>query len=144
MSDSKHRSYDQDSRVRSRHGEALGRSEHKRELEDQRLAGALDEIGAENNSDSGLEGQLLTLLVHLLKWQFQPERRVERWREAISEARFQITLAEQPGVVADQLEGCFQRARRTAAKQAHLPLDRFPQTCPYPLASVLEDGWLPE
>ncbi|MDS4020431.1 MAG: DUF29 family protein, partial [Candidatus Competibacter sp.] len=31
-----------------------------------------------------------------------------------------------------------------AAKQTHLPLSKFPETCPYALDKILDQDWLPE
>jgi len=45
---------------------------------------------------------------------------------------------------ADQLKQSYQRARRQAAKQTEMPLEVFPEDCPYALALVLDEDWLPE
>jgi hypothetical protein len=41
----------------------------------------------------GITSQLTRLLLHLLKWQYQPQRRSESWLDSITDARTQIELA---------------------------------------------------
>ncbi len=40
-----------------------------------------------------LSSQLTRLLLHLLKWQYQPQRRSDSWLDSITDARTQIALA---------------------------------------------------
>lgn len=41
----------------------------------------------------GITSQLTRLLLHLLKWQYQPQRRSDSWLDSITDARTQIGLA---------------------------------------------------
>lgn len=41
----------------------------------------------------GISSQLTRLLLHLLKWQYQPQRRSDSWLDSITDARIQIELA---------------------------------------------------
>ena len=96
-----------------------------------------------------IASQLTRLLLHLLKWQYQPQRRSDSWLDSITDARTQIALAieDTPSLQeypAAQLERRYQAARRKAAEQTHLPLSVFPEECAYPLESVLAEDWLPE
>ena len=93
--------------------------------------------------------QLTRLVMHLLKWQYQPQRRSDSWLDSITDARTQIELAleDSPSLkryTATKLEDCYQRARRQAAKQTSLEISAFPNTCPYSLELVLAESWLPE
>jgi Domain of unknown function DUF29 len=97
----------------------------------------------------GISSQLTRLLLHLLKWQYQPQRRSDSWLDSITDARTQIELAleDSPSLgnyPAAQLEESYQRARRQAAKQTGLEVSVFPNTCPYPAAIALSEDWLPE
>jgi hypothetical protein len=97
----------------------------------------------------GIASQLTRLLLHLLKWQYQPQRCSDSWLDFITDARTQIALVieDSPrlrGYPAEQLEDSYQRARRQAAKQTGLELSGFPETCPYPLELLLAEDWLPE
>lgn len=96
-----------------------------------------------------IASQLTRLLLHLLKWQHQTERRSDSWLDSITDARTQIALAieDSPSLnnyPAEQLEASYQRARRQAAKQTNIELSLFPGTCPYAIELVLAEDWLPE
>ncbi len=77
-----------------------------------------------------------TVLVHMLKWDYQPERRSRSWQGSILEHRRRIEeeLEDCPSYSA-RLEEAVTRAYRTAAPRAFresgLPLQTFPTTCPY-------------
>jgi len=45
---------------------------------------------------------------------------------------------------AEQLDAAYARARRRAAKQTELPLNTFPAKCPYAIADVLDEDFLPD
>jgi hypothetical protein len=110
----------------------------------------IEEIEALGKSERrGIVSQLIRLLLHLLKWQYQPQRRSDSWLDSITDARTQIELAieDSPSLrnyPAEKLEESYQRARRQAAKQTKLRISVFPDTCPYPLELVLTENWLPE
>lgn len=96
-----------------------------------------------------IASQLIRLLLHLLKWQYQPQRRSESWLDSITDARTQIELAieDSPSLrnyPAEQLENSYQRARRQAAQQTSLEISAFPETCPYSLELILSEDWLPK
>lgn len=97
----------------------------------------------------GIASQLTRLLLHLLKWQYQPQRRSDSWLDSITDARTQIELAieDSPSLrdyPMEQLEESYQRARRQAAKQTSIEISVFPNTCPYAVELVLAEDWLPE
>lgn len=97
----------------------------------------------------GIASQLTRLLLHLLKWQYQPQRRSDSWLDSITDARTQLELAleDSPSLKnypTEQLEQSYQRARRQASQQTGMPLSIFPRECPYSLDLILGDEWLPE
>lgn len=96
-----------------------------------------------------LGSELKRLLVHLLKWHYQPTHRSDSWLESIEQARQAIdeliddhpSLADYPQVL---LAKTYQRARRQGAREAKLPLATFPlQGCPWDLNDIRCEGWLP-
>ncbi|MGF1590205.1 MAG: DUF29 domain-containing protein [Pleurocapsa sp.] len=97
----------------------------------------------------GIASQLTRLLLHLLKWQYQPQRRSDSWLDSITDARTQIelTIADSPSLKyypAEQLKESYQRARRQAARQTSMAISVFPDACPYSLELVLAEDWLPK
>ena len=114
------------------------------------VANLIDEVEDLGKSERRAIGSQLTrLLLHLLKWQYQPQRRSDSWLDSITDARTQIDLAIQDspslkGYPAEQLEESYRRARRQAAIQTKLEIAAFPETCQYSLDLVLTEDWLPE
>jgi hypothetical protein len=114
------------------------------------IAHLIEEIEDLGKSERrGISSQLTRLLLHLLKWEHQPQRRSDSWLDSITDARTQIELAleDSPSLgtyPTAQLEASYQRARRQAAQQTSLEIAVFPTRCPYALAAILTEGWLPE
>ncbi len=55
------------------------------------LLGEIEDFG--KSERRGITSQLTRLLLHLLKWQYQPQRRSDSWLDSITDARLQIELA---------------------------------------------------
>jgi hypothetical protein len=99
---------------------------------------------------SAMEHQLECLLIHLLKYQYQPEERPRRgrsWRVSIASARheFSNVIRRNPSLQAypaDCLAHAYRYARRQAARQTGLPLRAFPPDPEWSLTEILnEDSW---
>jgi hypothetical protein len=109
----------------------------------------IEEIEAMGRSErQQLTRRLEVLLIHLLKWQYQPEFRGRRWELTIIEQRRRIAklLAANPSLK-PVLNACFldayDDARFSAMKETGSALDTFPLQPPVVLARALELGYLP-
>jgi Domain of unknown function DUF29 len=100
-----------------------------------------------------LASHLRNLLMHLLKWQHphqhQPEIRSQSWQSSAINARLEIErlLQDSPslrGRLPKLLDTEYAAARRLASVETALPLKTFAAACPYPLAQVLSEDWLPQ
>ena len=97
-----------------------------------------------------LESRLTVLLVHLLKRQYQPERRGSSWTLTIREQRSQIQqiLEDSPSLrsnfLPNILDDIYAHARVKAHLETKLSLDIFPETCPYSLEQILNEDFFPE
>ena len=122
--------------------------EHRwQEVDLEHLIEEIEDLG--KSERRGIASQLTRLLLHLLKWQYQPQRRSDSWLDSITDARLQIELAvkDSPSLKAyasEQLEKSYQKAHQSAAKQIGLLLSTFPEECSYSLENVLNEDWLPE
>jgi hypothetical protein len=89
------------------------------------------------------------ILHHLLKWQFQPERRSRSWAKTIQRERINIEsyLEAAPSLKRilnqDWLVKSYKTARKDAALETDLPLSTFPEQCPYSWDQVLNEQFLP-
>ena len=96
-----------------------------------------------------LESNLIIVLLHLLKWQYQPDHRSGSWESSIIEHRRRIkkALKESPSLK-PYLEKIFAESYAEALKQAKaetgLSLETFPLQSPYELAAVIDDAFLPQ
>lgn len=110
----------------------------------------IDEIEEMARSERrSLEDSLVVILTHLLKWQFQPERRSNSWRASIVEHRRRIRnlLEDSPSLkpyLEEVLAECYGDAIELASIETELPAVTFPPDCPYSSAEVLEAGFLME
>jgi hypothetical protein len=96
-----------------------------------------------------VRSQLRLILSHLLKWVYRPGKRSDSWRSTVANGRIlvQEDLEDSPnlGHEIDTLAAwAYPRARRDAAKETGIPLTTFPETCPWPLAQVLDEDFWPE
>lgn len=107
----------------------------------------IEDIG--RNDRRSLKSNFIVVLLHLLKWQFQPDRRSGSWEGSIIEHRRRVREAiEESPSLQPYLESIFAECYTQAVKQAkaetRLPLETFPHQCLYQLADVLNDDFLPE
>jgi hypothetical protein len=95
-----------------------------------------------------LKSNLIVVLLHLLKWQFQPEGRTGSWRGSIREHRRRMNedLQDSPSLL-PYLQQIFAESYTDACDQAAdetgLPVGTFPAVCPYTIAQVLDPAFLP-
>jgi hypothetical protein len=95
-----------------------------------------------------LESRLANLLLHFLKWRYQPERRGKSWRNSIMVARQRIArrLRRSPSLrpqLPAYLVDAYTDAKKLAALQTDLPLATFPEACPWALDQVLDEDFFP-
>ncbi|ARQ00154.1 DUF29 domain-containing protein [Pseudorhodoplanes sinuspersici] len=98
------------------------------------LAEEIESLGREQFNK--LESALRVLLLHMLKWDHQPERRSRSWELSIRDQRLAVqdVLDDNPGLkprIDEALARAYRRARLAAAKETEFDVAKFPQTCPY-------------
>ena len=105
------------------------------------IAEELDDVG--NAQYDKLESALRIILLHLLKWDYQPDRRSRSWQLSIAIQRKHVlrVLRKNPGLksVADEaMIEAYETARLEAAVQTEMELETFPDDCSYEWAQVME------
>jgi hypothetical protein len=96
-----------------------------------------------------LDSRLRVLLAHLLKWQFQPERRSNSWKATIREQRREIEwhLEKNPSLkpyLPEAFLRGYERGLDLAVKETNLDYGTFPSECPYTLEQVLDNHFFPD
>lgn len=117
------------------------------ELDAEHIAEELESMGAGERRE--LLNRLQVLLLHLLKYQYQPERRGKSWLLTINHQRTAIErlLEQSPSLRrlldVDNLTKVYLKAVRDAVIEADLERHLFPVVCPYRLEQILDEDWLP-
>ena len=114
------------------------------DLDLENIAEEIESMGKSNRW--ALESYLQNVLMHLLKWQYQPQRRGTSWRLSIRNGRqhIQRLLRESPSLTPQLpaiLEEEYPPARENAADETGLPLTVFPDQCPLSLEQITGDYW---
>lgn len=97
-----------------------------------------------------IASRMTVLLAHLLKWKFQPQFQGKSWRATIKTQRQAIAdhLDDVPSLrqkLRDEkwLHGVYRDARLSASRETKIDFDDFPETCPWGIEEILQEGWLP-
>jgi hypothetical protein len=103
-------------------------------LDRENLAEEIESLGREQFNK--LESALRVLMMHMLKWDYQPQRRGRSWMLSIRGQRLDLddVLTDNPGLkprIPEATERAYRKARIEAAKETGLDEDTFPQACPY-------------
>lgn len=138
--------YDQDVMAWAAEQARLIRTGQFDQLDIEHIADEIDDVGKSEKRE--LASRIAALLSHLLKWQFQPTHRVTSWERTMREQRKQVLrkLKETPSLTpllsdSEWGEGAWGDAVTLAISETGL--DTFPEVCPWNLADVLAENWLP-
>src|SRR4051794_704878 len=127
-------SYDRDFYSWSLEQARLVREGRWNAVDRENVAEEIESLGREQFNK--LESAIRVLLVHMLKWDHQPELRSRSWTLSIKEQRIALdhVLADNPGLrprIPEALARGYQRARLTATKETGLEESSFPPGGPY-------------
>jgi len=123
------------------------RSRQLGDLDIDNLAEEIEDMG--KSQKQALKSNLKVLLAHLLKYKYQPQKRTNSWRSTIYEHRDRIQQAFQDSpslrpyfdAVFDE---CYKVARKKAAIETGIEIDRFPDLPPFSTVETLDEEYLPE
>jgi hypothetical protein len=93
-----------------------------------------------------LVNRLKILLMHLLKWQFQPNKRSKSWKRTIIEQRQRIQqlLKTSPSLtyqIDEKVTEAYENAVKLAVSETGLPKSLFPKICPFTLEQTLDEDF---
>lgn len=96
-----------------------------------------------------LESRLTILLLHLLKWQFQPKRRGASWEATIRVQRRDLArhIERNPSLspkVSEATSYAYENAKIEAAAETGLPETTFPAECPWSFDQIMDAGFWPD
>jgi len=117
------------------------------ELDRENLIEEISDMGT--SQKHGLESNLEVVLMHLLKYKYQPEKRSNSWRSTLFEhrRRLQKAFKTSPSLkrhFAEEFSDCYKAARKLASLETNISIDTFPITSPFTADQVLDEDYLPE
>jgi hypothetical protein len=114
------------------------------------LANIAEEIESMGKGEKReLVNRLTILLLHLIKWRFQPMMRGRSWRLSIEGQRLDIEelLADNPSlqpVLAASIGQAWRRALIEAERETGLEASSFPPTCPWTMEDFMRGDFWPD
>lgn len=95
-----------------------------------------------------LKSNLIVVLTHLLKWQYQPNFRSGSWSSIVEHRRrIREALKDSPSLkpyFEEVFAECYSDVVEQASAETGLSVEIFPQLCPYTSAKVLDPNFLPD
>lgn len=139
--------YERDFYAWAKEQAALLRSGELARADIEHIAEEIESMGRTEKRE--LVSRLTVLLLHLLKWRFQPVGRGNSWRLSTANSRDEIVdhLDDNPSLKA-LLDGAqasaYRYARRKASVETNLSEETFPIECPWSFGEIMDMEFWPE
>ncbi len=116
-------------------------------LDIEHIAEEIEDVGKSEQRE--LASRMALLLAHLLKWQYQPERRGSSWQRTIKEQRRALVehLDETPSLKRSLIDEHWIRktwADAVAKAVEETDLAVFPDACPWSMEQAMNPEFLPD
>jgi hypothetical protein len=118
-------------------------------LDIEHLADEIEDVGKSEKRE--LANRMAVLLCHLLKWQFQPERRGSSWKRTIDDQRKRLKrvigiVPSLNGLLCDRewFEDAWNDGLLMAAKETEKEADTFPAACPWTTDEIMNNNFYPD
>ena len=107
----------------------------------------LEDMG--KSQQSQLQNRLEVLMIHLLKWLYQPEFQGNSWKNTIEEQRVRITkhIKKNPSLkhgLDEVFSDAYEYARYGARRETGMRLEAFPTECPWTFEQAMNPEFWPE
>ena len=139
--------YDEDVVAWAEHQAELLRARQWSQLDIDNIAEEIEDVG--RSEKSALRSHLIVLLVHLLKWTYQPLRRGASWNASICTQRdiIEDALEDYPSLKKllddpEWIATTYRRAVRKAKRESGIKA--FPPELPWELTQVLDPEFFPQ
>jgi hypothetical protein len=106
----------------------------------------IESLGKQQRQE--LRNRLSVLIGHLLKWEYQSQRRSRSWLATIRVQRRDTLrlLKDNPSLkpyLEDVVSEVYENGRDLAMGETDLPEETFPKMCPYSLTEILDNSFYP-
>ncbi len=114
------------------------------EIDLNNIAEELEDVG--KSERRALKSHIKNVILHLLKWRYQPNFRGASWRQSVRNGRIAIheIVTESPSLnrdIAHIIESEYSSAQADAIDETGLSASVFPPTCPFSESQVSGDYW---
>lgn len=142
-----HPKYEEDVYGWATHTAELLRKKKMSEVDFDNIIEEMEALGRSEKHE--LINRLSLVIMHLLKWQYQPEKRTRSWDLTIKEQRYQakINFEDSPSLknkLAEILIHAYKIAVPKAERETNLDENVFPKKCPYTFEEIMNDAFYPE
>ena len=139
--------YDRDFFAWANEQAALLRAGRLSEADIEHIAEEIESMGKTEKRE--LVSRLEVLLMHLLKWQFQPERRGKSWTNTVRVQRNRLNghLADNPSLkplLPAAVHAAYENAKIEAADETDLDEAAFPEVCAWSFEEIMDPGFWPD
>jgi hypothetical protein len=126
---------------------ALLRQRRFADIDIEHLVEELEDMGKRERRS--LESYIRNVVLHLLKWRYQSDKRSSSWRQSIRNGRIEIhkLLRDSPSLkslVSTMLNEAYPAARADAIDETELSEGTFPSQCPFTVEQVLDAAFWPD
>ena len=119
------------------------------DLDIEHIAEEIEDVGKSEQRE--LAGRMAVLLAHLLKWEYQPERRGSSWEDTIRTQRERIErrICKTPSLRASLTDADWQAdvwddAVDDAVKETGMARKVFPRSCPWTKEQIMSQDFYPD
>lgn len=117
------------------------------ELDLENLAEEIESLGKRDRRE--VHSRLRLVLMHLLKWQYQPSKRGDSWRATIAAQRSDIQdiLEQSPSIhraLVKRFPKTYGEAVVRALLETQLPAKALPESSPFTLEQALDFDFMPK
>ena len=139
--------HDQDFYAWANEQAGLLRAGRLSEADIEHIAEEIESMGKSEKRE--LVSRLRILLLHLLKWRFQPRRRGVSWEGSIINTRDELEdhLRDNPSLkpqLSTALETAYRRAVVDAGTESGFSKATFPHACPWTCDQIMDQDFWPE
>lgn len=138
--------YDLDFYMWTQRQAVLLRFEEWEKLDWRHIAEEIESLGKKDKRQ--VQSRLAVLIMHLLKWQYQPSKRSPGGRKTIKEQRFRLALVlnDSPSLkssLAEFVALVYPHAVESAADVTGINRKSLPTLCPYTIEQLFDNTFLP-
>ena len=138
--------YDRDFYAWSRQQAELLRKGRLADADIEHIAEEIDSMGRTEKRE--LISRLSVLLLHLMKWRYQADKRSPSWEASVRVQRNRLVdhLDDNPSLkpsLPNALASAYRDASLEAVAETGLPGDTFPDTCPWTIEQILDGAFWP-